>query len=128
DEQVHVVRARRAGPRDVAVGGEVADLLMPETVEASGSVEEPGTAGRDVDEEERCGGVPAVAGPLALAPAVDGVVDLAVARQRAVAEDVQHQRHALAGRVLEARAHAPAGAEVLDLAFLPPAAVVVVAA
>src|SRR5690606_26550083 len=69
-----------------------------------------------------------VACPLALAAAVDRIVDHAVARQRAVAEDVENERHADARGVLEARAHAASRAEILDLTLLACAAVVVVAA
>src|SRR5690606_7444120 len=69
-----------------------------------------------------------VAGPYALATSVHRVVEHAVGRQRTVAEDIDHQRTALARGVFQAGTHALAGTEVANLAGGALAGVVVEAA
>src|SRR5690606_28135129 len=81
-----------------------------------------------VHQHQRGGGGLVVAGPHALAAAVDRVVEHAVGGQRTVAEHIHHQRPALAGCVFQAGADAFAGTDVAQLARGALAGVVVEAA
>ncbi len=65
---------------------------------------------------------------MAFAAALFGIVDHAVAGDRAVAEHIKHQRHAAVGGVFQAGAHAFAGAEIADFAGGAVAGVVIKAA
>src|SRR5690606_19251803 len=105
---------------DIAIPTEVSDLTR--------AVHQFGWARWIVDEEERRSCLLIVAGPYAFPASVDGIVDRAVGRQGPVAEDVQHQRLALACSVFQACTHALASTEVSYLAGCTLARVVVEAA
>src|SRR5690606_23087508 len=119
-QQVHAVRCRATRRLDIAIPTEVSDLTR--------AVHQFGWARWIVDEEERRSCLLIVAGPYAFPASVDGIVDRAVGRQGPVAEDVQHQRLALACSVFQACTHALASTEVSYLAGCTLARVVVEAA